>query len=303
MDLRQLRYFTAIASELSFTKAAEKLHVSQPPLSHQIGLLEEELGTKLLLRTSRSVQLSEAGKALLPHVLAIFERLEEARSHVERVKLGLEGRVNVGLTGSHFLGALPRFIMGFRQDRPRVEVVLKEMAPVHQLTALAESRIDLSFSRGIPADHSFCADLLWRDTAVVVLPLGHALSTRKRMRLRDLKDEDFVSLQLGSSLFVDAFYQACLSAQFQPRIVQQVVEVLAALNLVAAGLGVSVMPASVARLREDGVAIAQLIQEKNAPQIAADVHLVRRTDEQRPAVLEFSRSLVEWSKNASKNLA
>jgi LysR family transcriptional regulator, benzoate and cis,cis-muconate-responsive activator of ben and cat genes len=295
VDLRQLRFFAAVATELSFTKAARKLHISQPPLSHQINVLEAELGTRLLIRTSRSVQLSEAGKALLPHALAIFERLDEARLHVQRVVEGLEGRIKIGLTGSHFLGPLPKFIKEFRQSRPGVEIVLQEMPPIDQISALRESRLDLCFERGAPVDTDLAADLLWQDQTIVVLPLGHRLATRNRLRLRDLRSEDFVFLRLGSSLFARSLYAACISAKFEPRIVQQVVEVPAVLNLVAAGLGVSVIPKSIVRLRPDAVVVCKLIQESDANPISADIYLVRRADELRPVILEFVRALLQWS--------
>lgn len=295
MDLRQLRYFAAVATELSFTKAAERLHISQPPLSHQIGVLEEELGVRLLLRTSRSVQLSDAGKALLPHALAVFERLEEARLHVARIKNGFEGRVVIGLTGSHFLGPLPSFIQMFRQQRPAVELVLQEMAPKDQLAALAEGRIDLSFSRGIPEDPSVHCTFLWPDAVVAALPLNHALARRRRVHLRELQHDDFVFLRLGSSLFSDAVYQACIAAQFQPRIVQQVVEVPAAVNLVAAGIGVAIVPASIARLRSDAIAICRLAQPEGRTPISADVYVARRAEEERPLVLLLAQALTEWA--------
>jgi len=295
MELRQLRYFAAIAAERSFTKAAEKLHISQPPLSQQMSNLEQELGVRLLVRTSRSVELSEAGRVFLPHVVTVLERLEEGRAQLARVARGLEGRVTVGLTGSHFLGPLPRFIQAFRQQRPRVEVVLLEMAPVDQFTALGDRGIDLCFSRGIPDTPAFASDLLWRDTPVVVLPPGHPLAGREGLRLAELRDEDFVFFRLGSSLFVDAIHGACIFARFEPRIVQQVVEVSAVLNLVAAGLGVSVVPGSIAAQRAESVAICLLVEEPQAPRISADVFLVRRKDEERAAVLALADALRDWA--------
>lgn len=295
MELRQLRYFAAIAAERSFTKAAEKLHISQPPLSQQMSNLEQELGVRLLVRTSRSVELSEAGRVFLPHVVTVLERLEEGRAQLARVARGLEGRVTVGLTGSHFLGPLPRFIQAFRQQRPRVEVVLLEMAPVDQFTALGDRGIDLCFSRGIPDTPVFASDLLWRDTPVVVLPPGHPLAGREGLRLAELRDEDFVFFRLGSSLFVDAIHGACIFARFEPRIVQQVVEVSAVLNLVAAGLGVSVVPGSIAAQRAESVAICPLVEEPQAPRISADVFLVRRKDEERAAVLALADALRDWA--------
>lgn len=296
MDLRQLRFFVAVATDLSFTKAAKRLHVSQPPLSHQINLLEAELGTRLFDRTSRSVQLSDTGKALLPHAIAVFERLEEARLNVNRVKAGLEGRIKVGLTGSLFLSPLPDFIKEFRRERPGVEVILQEMPPVDQLAGLRELRLDLCFDRGASSDKDLITDLFWCDQTVVILPLGHQHAARKRLRLSDLSDEDFVFLRLGSSLFARSLYEACISARFAPRIVQQVFEVPAVLNLVAAGLGVSVIPKSIVRLRPDAVLVRPLMQAASEKPISADFHLIRRCDEDRPVVLEFAKALTQWGR-------
>ncbi|CAB3831416.1 LysR substrate-binding domain-containing protein [Achromobacter aegrifaciens] len=298
MDLRQLRYFAAIAEEQSFTKAAQKLHISQPPLSQQLSNLEDDLGVRLFIRTSRSVQLSEAGSVLLPHVHAVLDRLDEARLQVQRVAQGLEGCVTLGLTGSHFLGTLPQFIREFRQERPRVDVSLKEMPPADQLTGLQDRRLDLCLSRGIPADPAFSAELLWHDSSVVVLPPGHPLSHRKRLRLHELKNEDFVFFRLGSSIFADSVYQACLFSRFEPKIVQQVVEVPAVVNLVAAGLGVSIVPESIARLRADAVAICELGHEKDMPQISSSVYLMRRSDEDRQVVLGFAAALSLWARDS-----
>jgi DNA-binding transcriptional LysR family regulator len=299
MDLRQLRYFTVLASELSFTRAAQKLHVSQPPLSYQIANLEAELGARLFNRTSRSVELSEAGKALLPHARAVLERIEDARSHVRRVAEGVEGRVQVGLAGSHFLGPFPSFIKQFRERRPGVEVVLQEMRPADHVQALREGQLDLSVSRSAPGDGELVSALLWRDPLVCALPLGHALAGRKRIRLAELKHEDFVFLRLESSAFAQSVFDACVQAGFAPRIVQQVVEIPAVLNLVAAGLGVSLVPASLVRLREGAVVLCQLKGELQAAGVSGDVYLLRRTDNTPPAVLEFAEALREWALSQS----
>ncbi|MGV3571284.1 MAG: LysR substrate-binding domain-containing protein [Ramlibacter sp.] len=295
MELRQLRYFAAVAAELSFTKAAARLSVSQPPLSQQIANLEEEFGARLFNRTSRRVELSEAGQALLPHVHAILDRLDEARLHVSRVAQGVEGRVNIGLSGSHFLGPFPQFIQHFRTQRPAVDVVLHEMAPAQQLAALHDGRVDLSFERGRPAQEGLVGHLLWRDAAVVAVPLGHPLAARATVHLSELAHEDFVSLRFGSSTFQSQVYNACVTQGFEPRVVQQVLEVSAVLNLVAAGLGISVVPGSLGRLRGDGVACCRLeLPEKVAP-ITADVYLMRRRHERSRVVLEFSEALQAWA--------
>ena len=301
MELRQIRYFTVLAAELSFTRAARKLHVSQPPLSFQIASLEAELGARLFHRTSRSVVLSEEGKAFLPHAQAVLARLDEARSHVRRVAAGLQGRVQVGLAGSHFLGPFPKFIQQFRLQRPAVEVALKEMTPSDHLQTLRDGRLDLCVSRNPVnaggGDVHISAALLWRDPVVVALPPGHRLAGRARLGLAELKDEDFVFLRMGSSPFATRVFEACVQAGFAPRITQQVVEIPAALNLVAAGLGVALVPASLALLRNDAVCICSL----NAPQssgtseLDGDVYVLWRTDDTAPAVTEFRKQLVDWA--------
>ena len=167
MELRQIRYFTVLADELSFTRAARRLHISQPPLSFQIASLEVELGARLFDRTSRSVALSAAGQAFLPHAQAVLARLDEARSHVTRVANGLEGRVKVGLAGSHFLGPFPQFIQQFRLQRPDVDVALNEMKPSDHLQALRDGQLDLCVSRNPLNDGQISAALLWRDPVVV----------------------------------------------------------------------------------------------------------------------------------------
>jgi len=291
MDLKQLRYFTALAQELSFTRAARKLHVSQPPLSFQIANLESELDVRLFHRTSRTVELSEAGKALLPHALAVLDRIDEARHDVRRVASGLEGWVKVGLAGSHFLGPFPQFIKQYREHRPGVEVVLEEMKPADHLQALRDGRVDVSISRTPVADDQLVSHLLWREPVVAALPRQHRLAGRKRIRLADLREEDFVFLRLDSSAFAQRLFDACVQTGFTPRIVQQVIEIPAAINLVAAGLGVALVPASLARVRSDAVALCGL----GSAMPAADVHALVRAGRLQPALREFTDSLLTWA--------
>ena len=306
MELRQIRYFTVLAEELSFTRAARRLHVSQPPLSFQIASLEVELGARLFDRTSRSVVLSTAGHAFLPHAQAVLARLDEARKHVARVASGLQGRVQVGLAGSHFLGPFPQFIQQFRQQRPEVEVVLHEMKPSEHLQALRDGRLDLSVSRNSLSDSQVSAALLWRDPVVVAFPPGHRLAGGSQISLAQLHDEDFVFLRLDSSPFAARLFDACVQAGFAPRIVQQVVEIPAVLNLVAAGLGVALVPASLAMVRADAVGTNQLAcspQHRDGQrsvmtlgnELNGDVYVLRRTENTSPAVAAFQKLLLDWA--------
>ena len=306
MELRQIRYFAAVAEALSFTRAARRLNVSQPPLSFQIASLEAELGVRLFDRTSRSVALSPAGHAFLPHAQAVLARLDEARSHVARVASGQEGRVQVGLAGSHFLGPFPQFIQQFRQQQPEVEVVLQEMTPSGHLQALRDGRLDLSVSRNPLHNAQIGAALLWRDPVVAAFPLGHRLSSPGPIRLAELHAEDFVFLRLDSSPFAARLFNACVQAGFAPRIVQQVVEIPAVLNLVAAGLGVALVPASLAMLRADAVSTRPLAdpapvrsrqrQDKaSQSELNGDVYVLWRPEHAAPAVTAFKSLLLDWA--------
>ncbi len=296
MELRQLRYFVALAEELSFTRAARKLHVSQPPLSFQIASLEQELGVRLFHRTSRSVELSAAGEALLAHARAVLERLEDAREHVRRVADGLEGRVRVGLAGSHFLGPFPAFLREYRARRPLLDLSLQEMRPVDQLSALREGRIDLSLARRHVPDGELRSRLLWRDPIVAVVPPTHRLATRKMISLLELAAEPFVFLKRDSSWLAQHLHDACVEIGMPPRIVQEVVEVPSAVNLVVAGIGVSLVPRSLAQAYADAVATCRL-REKLPP---GDVHVLTRASEAQPAVLEFVGALLTWAQGLSR---
>lgn len=296
MELRQIKYFLALSDELSFTRAAKKLHVSQPPLSFQLASLEAELGVRLFDRTSRSVQLSAAGQAFLPHARAVMARLDEATNHVKRVADGLEGRVRVGLTGSHFFGPFPRFVVQFRSLRPSMEVSLQEMTPNDQLAALHDTRLDVCVSRNpAQADAHITSSLLWRDPVVVIVPPNHAFAGRKQLALGELRNEEFVSLRLDSSPFAKQSFEACLAHGFTPKIVQQVIELPAAVNLVAAGLGVALVPLSLAHGRAGELRVFALKQPYGMLKLKADVYLLCRKGDTSPAVTEFTHRLRQWA--------
>src|SRR5690348_9463798 len=192
MELRHLRYFVAVAHESSFTRAAERLHISQPPLSQQIAQLEDELGTRLFVRTSRRVELSMAGVAFLEHAMAILERVDHARSEVRAIGSGSAGRLDIGLSGSLLLGPLPQLIADYRRSHPAVDVVLHEMTPTMQLDGLLDRKLALSLSRTPLDDESVMSEMAWPEPVVAALPHGHALARRKTLVLDDLKAENFV---------------------------------------------------------------------------------------------------------------
>ncbi|TGE02255.1 LysR substrate-binding domain-containing protein [Methylobacterium nonmethylotrophicum] len=245
MELRHLRYFVAVAESLSFTAAAERLGVSQPPLSQQIRDLEAELGTPLLWRTSRRVALTPAGTAFLARARAILAEVEAACAEVRAIGAGRSGTLDIGLTGSILAGPLGRLIRLFGERHPSVLVRLHEMAPGEQPAALHARRTDLGFLRRPPDDPSLRVVRAWPEAVGVALPAGHRLASRPAITLADLRDEAYLSLRLHDSRFARDLWDACLAAGFAPRLVQQVVESASLVNLVAAGLGVALVPESI----------------------------------------------------------
>lgn len=289
MELRQLRYFTVLAEELNFTRAAARLHISQPPLSAQIAQLEDELGVTLFLRDSRKVQLTDAGAAFLRDVRRIQERLKEATQRVRTVHAGLAGRLEIGLSGSHFLGPLPGIIGSLAERHPDIDVVLNEMAPNDQIEALRESRIDLSLSRQPVEDDLLCSRLLWPDPLVAALPPAHALARRKQIALESLAAERFVMLRRETSLFAEQLLQACAAAGFTPRVAQTVSEVPAQLSLIAAGLGVGLVPASTQAYQAQALVFRPL----TGTQPSTGVHAVMRQDRRKAVIDTFVNYLIE----------
>ncbi|HSC23376.1 MAG TPA: LysR substrate-binding domain-containing protein [Casimicrobiaceae bacterium] len=283
MDLRHLRYFATLAQERNFTRAAARLNVSQPPLSQQIKALENELGAPLFVRTSRRVDLTAAGHVFLVHANAILERVEQACAEARAVGAGHLGTLDIGSSSSLLLGPLPQVIAGYRRAFPGVKVALHEMTPAAQLTALRDRRLDVSFSRTPVEDENFTTELAWHDPVVAALPRNHRLLARRKLALKDFAGEEFVMLRLDSSAFAAYLHQCCVGAGFLPRASQYVVESQAMPSLVAAGLGVALVPASLARVHRQGVEYRTL----NGAVPRADVHASTRRGDTSATVRNF----------------
>ena len=267
MELLHLRYFAAVAKHLSFTAAAESLGVAQPPLSQQIRDLEAEIGTPLFERTTRRVALTKAGLDFHAQALAILEKAGEAVDRARAIGSGTAGILNVGLTGSMLAGPLGRAIRDFADRYPEVDLRLHEMAPDRQIAMLKEGRTDVSLLRCPPQEPGLARALAWRESVSLVLPKGHRLADGP-IALADLAGDGFVFFRLADSLFAKSLWQCCVEAGFAPRITYQVVEAASLTSLVAAGLGIAIIPESVARLAHADVVYRPL----RGPRIAADVH-------------------------------
>lgn len=281
MELRHLRYFVTVAEELSFTAAANRLRISQPPLSQQIRDLERELRTSLLTRTSRRVELTAAGVAFLDQARAIVAQTEQAAEQARAIGLGRIGTLDIGLTGSVLLGPLGALVAAFSAKFPQVVVRLHEMSPHEQQAALHARRTDISFLRRPADDPDLMSEFAWPEKVGVALPEHHPLAARRQLSLSNLRDESHVFLRLEDSRFAQYLRECCIEAGFLPRISQQVVEAYSLTSLVVAGLGVALVPECITTLSRPGVVYRAL--EEPAP--VADVRMVYRPD----------RSAVAWS--------
>ena len=256
MELRHLRYFLAVAEEKNFTRAAERLGIGQPPLSQQIRALETEVGTLLFHRLPHGAELTESGKAFLDPARAAIAAAERARLSAQRAARGEIGMLRVGFTGSGaFTPLVPSLIRAFRRAYPDVEVELLELNSEKLMARLAREEVDIAFLRPALADPEGLRLLRFPDEPMVAaLPALHPLAEHDRIALADLAEQPFVFYPrtIGLGLY-DEVYRACQRAGFSPRLVQEAPQIASVVNLVAAEMGVSIVPRSMSQVRVPGV--------------------------------------------------
>lgn len=261
MELRQLRYFLAVAQELHFGRAAERVHIAQSPLSRQIKQLEDELGAPLFIRNKHRIELSDAGRALIPEVEAILKATGQMRNSVLRSQQGMVGKLIIGYTNSAIYTDLPRILMTYRQSYPLVELVLRDnlLTPM-QIDELEERRLDIGFLR--PPTRSPNIELLTitRERLIVALPTAHPLAGTTRVDLSSLRDDSFIcfSRSLDSALQTQVF-RSCQDAGFSARVVQEVGDIPSMLMLVSSGMGVALVPSCAKNMRLQGVVFRPLL--------------------------------------------
>ncbi|MHA3023152.1 LysR family transcriptional regulator [Mycobacterium sp. BMJ-28] len=255
MELRHLRYFRAVAEHLHFGRAAGSLHIAQPPLSQQIRHLEAELGVTLLTRTTRSVELTPAGRAFHARAVQILDAVDDAGRQARRIAAGTEGHLSIGCVGSATYSLLPRLVRALGDALPGVEVSVRgEMLAPAQLAALAAGDIDLALLRPPVRHDDIVTETIRRDRLLVALPVGHPLAGHRTVAVEDLRDADFIShAGQGRSVMSSTVFAACADAGFVPRVRHEVMETSTLVTLVAAGLGVALVPAPTAALDIAGV--------------------------------------------------
>lgn len=290
MELRHLRYFTAVARELHFGRAAEALNMAQPPLSQQIQNLEAELGVKLFDRTRRRVELTEAGEVFLKRARVILDSADQAAVEAQRIGRGEMGRLAVGFMSAAMLDQFPPILSTFRDRLPDARVELVQMPSDEQLAGVAGGHIDVGFGdlaeTAEPADVNGTRvriETVWREELLAALPPRHRLANRPELALAELAGEPFVTLPRAPATgFYDQVIGLCHTAGFSPAIRQEASQLPAALALIASGYGVGLMPACVVQPWRDMVAFAPL---KTRPSIA--VTLLSRADDPSPVVAAF----------------
>jgi DNA-binding transcriptional LysR family regulator len=258
MELRHLRYFVAVAEELHFGRAAERLHIAQPPLSRQIRDLERELGAPLFDRTARGVELTPAGAAFLPEARLTLAQAERAQRTAQRAAQGEIGRLRVGFVeAATFAGILPDVLGFFRMHLPNIGLSLFEMDAVQQADAFRDGRIDIGILHSAPADAErwLHVEPVYAEPLVAAMPHAHRLAHRTRIALASLAEEPFVLFPrpVAPGLHDDLMAR-CRTAGFSPRVVQEAAGWHTIASLVGAEVGVSLVPRSLMQLQRPGVA-------------------------------------------------
>jgi LysR family transcriptional regulator, benzoate and cis,cis-muconate-responsive activator of ben and cat genes len=255
MELRQMRSFVAVAEELHFGHAARRLRIAQPALSRQIQAIERELMVQLLARNRRRVQVTPAGQVFLDHARLILARTEDAVRAAQRASGGVSGALNIGFVGSATYDVLPAVLRAFRQSSPQVALTLSEMTVHAQLEALIEKRIDIGLLRLPAKTEGLVFRTVSREPLYVALPSAHRLSQYPALRLSALAGEPFVLYpDHPRPSWTEFIVGLCQQAGFQPIVAQRTIEIQTTLSLVAAGIGLSIVPKCVGNiLRKDVV--------------------------------------------------
>ncbi len=254
MKLHFLRYFAVLAEELHFGRAAQRLAITQPPLSSAIKALEEELGVQLLLRSSKHVELTPAGAAFLEEARQILQRVERASSVAKAVAKGMRGRLEIGITGSLLYREVPAIVKDFNAAAPGIELLLHEMSTAEQLDALLHGQLHAGFVNASAVPPQLESLPLEDDEFVLCLPEDHPRAHQAEADLRELASESFVMFSREvSPANYDNVIAIFSRIGIHPRTVHAARQWLTIVAMVAHGLGISLVPSSIARSRVDGV--------------------------------------------------
>ncbi|MDH6622610.1 DNA-binding transcriptional LysR family regulator [Streptomyces sp. LBL] len=286
IEVRQARYFIAVAEELHFGRAAERLQMSQPPLSQAIRQLERQLDAQLLERSSRSVALTEPGAVFLEHCYTLTAAAERAQVAAAQAQAGYLGTLTVGAVTSAFSEPLPAILGRFRAERPRIELRVRELDTIEGVQGLLSGRLDIAVIRHSGNDERLLSDPLSRDRLVAALPQGHDLAAGDSVDLAALADEPWVWIPRPiSPRYHDELVAACRQAGFSPDPRHEANSIHSQLAMIGCGLGVGLVPHTASGPLMPNVVCLPLREPAPLVGLAA----VRRTTDLSPLVAQFVR--------------
>ena len=287
MELRQIRYFIAVAETGNLGAAARKLHISQPPVTRQIHKLEREIGGDLFVRTPKGVELTDAGRAFLVEARAIIAQTELAVDRSRAAHLGEIGNLDVGFMGSPIYSTVPKILRYFRAHSPKVTISLQRMGKQAQIDALRDGRIHVGFARYYPNEPDLVFTQVELEAPMVAVSVDSSLDA-DAVRLRELKTEPLILFPTADRPnFADTVMDIFARARVKPRVAHTAEDLTSALAVTAAGLGCCLVPTTVAELRWPGIRFIPIANAK--PSIP--VHCIHRDDRQSPVLDSFLDAL------------
>lgn len=289
IELRQLRYFVAVVDFRSFRGAAGYLNLSQPPLTRQIQQLEELLGAELLVRKTKGLELTDAGRILYEEARQILARVDRALTDTALAGEGKLGQLGVGIFGSAIIDIIPRMIRKFREEHPNVEVVMYNLDRQAQIAALRENRISVGFNRFFASMPDLAWEVVQTERLVIAVPSDHPLASRREIALRELIDEALILYPrvvppAGFSDYIMRTFQSRFDAA--PHVIQEVTDAVTAVAFVSSGLGLSPVLESMQNLHIPGVIYVPLLE---ADRIESDLCMIVRKDNRSPLLNAFLR--------------
>ncbi len=281
LELRHYKYFLAVAEELHFRKAAEKLFISQPGLSRQIKQMEDILGTSLFLRNKKKVSLTAAGEYLKNEVEFVLNHLEITKNQVKLIAEGNSGELRIGFLGSAMQHVIPELLLTLKDSRPGIKTSLEELSNNSQINAILKDKLDLGFVRLSRTPPGVELKPIYEDTFSLVLPKKHKIGTKEFVGLHQFSDESFILFsQEYSPLYYDTVMSICEDAGFSPRVSHKSVHAQTIFKLVENNLGIAIVPTA---LQYGFKMNMKFIELKKIPQ-RATLSVIWKSDNRNPAL-------------------
>lgn len=284
MDLRQIRYFLALATELNYTRAASQLNISQPPLTRHIQQLEHSIGVMLFERSTRGVALTQAGKIFLEEARKIVSLADQAVNKTKLAHQGQLGRLDIGIFGSSTFSVIPTLLIELRKTHPNIIISLQNTTKTQQVDGVREKHLDIGFNRIYPSVPDLVVETVMIEDLYVAVHKDHPLAHRRIIEMKDLVDQPFILFPNNvRPSFSDSVIMLCSNEGFTPSVAHEVEDVITAIALVSAGLGIAIVPESAIGLKLSGVRY-HLLRSVDAK---VDLSCVYRPDNTSPAFAAF----------------